>query len=538
MGNLNKRRILVIGADGATFRLIDPLVREGRLPNIARLVEAGVRGDLQSTIPCVSPAAWTTFMTGMNPAKHSIYDFSGRVPGTYQFRINTANSRTAKPFWMHLSEQGKRVLVAGVTQTYPPDPVNGYMISGLGMPPGARPSSYIHPPEAAEELLAQVGPYSPVPEGDFRKLSDSDREKSKVLEAILRQIDNRVALFRHLWNKERFDFSLVFFLDTDAVSHYFWKYMDPAHRGHQGGAYRNAIQRVYEKVDAAVGELLTIAGDGTDVFMVSDHGFGPLNRVVFLNNWLAENGYLSFKPESAYSRLASFFGTLPVLGRTIQGRGRELDWEHTRAFFSGTVGNIYFNLRGREPQGTVEPAEAERLRAELTEGLQQLRDPASGERIVERVYAKAELFAADASGRAPDLHVTFKSGYGVVGEEIALHRIRDTGKIIADSANWSGAHEPAGVLIACGKDLRAGRRIAGANLADLAPTLLYAFGLPVPEDMDGKPLLELYSEDYRMAHPVRYARAGAFPQDRSGPGAGGDDGAAIEAQLRNLGYIE
>lgn len=528
-------KVIIIGIDGATFKIITPLIRAGRLPNIARLVEEGVSGPLQSTMPCVSPTAWTSFMTGTGPGKHRIYDFSGRVPGTYQFTFNTTKSRAAKAFWSYLSEQGKRVFVAGVTQTYPPDPVNGYMISGLGIPPRAQPRDYIFPPEAAEELLSKVGPYSPVPEGDCRKLSYSDSEKKKFVGSILKQIDYRVALFRHMWQKEQFDFSMVFFLDTDAISHYFWKYMDTAHRSNE---YGDAIQRVYEKVDAAVGELVSIVGIETEVIMVSDHGFGPLNRVVFLNNWLAANGYLRFKRKGMLVRLiSSMIRRALFLGGKGMQSGKQIDWDNTKAFFSGTVGNIYINMQGREPRGIVTPSDYEALCAEISERLRNIADPENGERIVDRVYRKDDIFSADASGRAPDLHVTFKSGYGVVGEEIALHRIRDTGKIIDDSFNWSGTHEPEGIFIARGKDFRPGFRIEGANLIDVAPTLLHAFGLPVPENMDGKPLLDMFTEDFRKANPVRFVQADDGDRGETGQGGGTDD-AAIQAQLRNLGYIE
>ena len=158
-----KRKALVIGIDGATFRVIKPLIEKGKLPNIARMIEKGVHGVLSSTIPVVSAVAWTSFMTGKNPGKHQIFDFFGKIQGTYDFKLNTASDRKAKPIWINLSDENKRVLVLGVTMTYPPDPVNGYMVSGLGVPSDSDTQSYVYPPDFAKEIVANFGRFKTDP---------------------------------------------------------------------------------------------------------------------------------------------------------------------------------------------------------------------------------------------------------------------------------------------------------------------------------------------------------------------------------------
>jgi predicted AlkP superfamily phosphohydrolase/phosphomutase len=515
----NTQKLLLIGIDGATFAMIKPLMEQGKLPNFSRLMETGVHGVLASTVPPVSPVAWTSLMTGMHPGKHGIFDFAGKIPGSYDFKMNTAADRRARPFWMHLSDAGKRVLVLGVTMTYPPDPVNGYMVSGLGMPPTTDISKSVYPPEFADMVLS-VGPYRAVPEGDLRKLFKSDGEKDRFLRGVMSQIDERVRLFREMWKKERFDFSFVFFLDTDGVSHYFWKYME------SGGAYSDAIFTVYQKVDQAIGELVETVGSDAGVMLVSDHGFGPLRKVVFLNNWLEAEGYLRFgKPD-----LLAWFRSG---GRRPE---KAIDWPGTKAYFKGTIGNIFINLKGREPRGTVEPADYAALCDTIRAGLLGLRDPDTGEQVVHAVYQAGDLGTREVPG-APDLVLTFKRGYSVVGDESALQAVRDTGAIIADSNNWSGNHEPDGILIAQGAGFKRGSVLEDAAITDIAPTSLYFFGLPIPEAMDGRVLDGLFEGTSAGEARVLYRKDDGVAEAAQ-PGLTKKESDLLVEQLRNLGYLE
>ncbi len=518
--NNNNNKLLLIGIDGATFAIINPLIQEGRLPNFARLMEKGSHGVLTSTIPPVSPVAWTSLMTGMNPGKHGIFDFTGKIPGTYEFKMNTAADRAARPFWMHLSDAGKRVLVLGVTLTYPPDPVNGYMVSGLGMPPTKDISKCVYPPEFADMVLS-AGQYRAVPEADLRKIFKSDGEKDRFLRGVMVQIGQRVTLFREMWKKEKFDFSMVFFLDTDGVSHYFWKYME------SGGAYADAIFNVYQRVDQAIGDLLETVGSEADVMLVSDHGFGPLKKVVFLNNWLESQGYLKFKKPGMLTRLKKILRRPPK---------NAIDWSVTTAYFRGTIGNIFLNLKGRDPNGIVDPADYPVFCKKITAELLNIMDPETGERIVQSVYTGDDLGTRDVPG-APDLVLTFNRGYSVVGDEITLQGVRDTGTIITSSNNWSGNHEPDGILIAGGHGFKKGFAVQAATLPDIAPTILYLLGVPVPEAMDGKVLVDIFDRDAVGEGHVLYSRNDGAA-DSAPQGLTQDESDMLVKQLRNLGYME
>ena len=534
---MNKRRLLLIGVDGATFRIIDPLIKEGRLPNIAKMKSIGVHGTLNSTIPLVSPVAWTSLMTGTNPDKHNIYDFVRKVPGSYKFEVNTAANRKVEPFWMNLSSENKRVFVFGVTMTYPPDPVNGYMISGLGTPQDSDKQSYIYPPEFAMDITNDYADINAMPEADLRKLSSSDIEKEKYLKSIFDDIDNKMKFFKYMWQKEKFDFSFLFFIHTDGISHYFWRYMDSSHKQYEPGAYSDSIYKVYEKIDSAIGELLTLIEDETDVVLVSDHGFGSLNRVVFLNNWLASKDYLRFKDVSSFKTL--LYKSVGLVRRRKRRKKniKEIDWRKTKAFFSGTVGNIFLNIKDREPDGIIDISDYGKLSEELQKDLMDLYDPETGENIVEKVYKKDELFNVKDGTVAPDLFVTFKSGYSVVGEEIGLHAIKDTGGIISNSNNWSGTHELEGVFIASGKSFKRGVKVKGATLIDIAPTILYLLGNSIPESMDGKVLKDVINDEFLKLHPISYSNTDdVIKSEKRGYEKGEDE--SIIKQLKNLGYID
>lgn len=535
--------ILLLGIDGATFKIIEPLVNAGRLPNIARLMRDGVHGVLTSTVPVVSPVAWTSFMTGMNPGKHQIFDFQRKVPRSYQFRINSAEDRNAKAFWTMLGEFGKRVCVVGVTSTYPPDSVNGLMVSGLGTPMSPD-CIFTHPAELSREISANVGEYRILLKS--RPNLDTVSGRDAFIKEMLELIDYRVRLAEYLIAREQHDFRMFFFIDTDGVSHNFWKYMEPLNgmtRSEKDPAHRESIFTIYEKIDDAVGKIAAASGKNTDVVLMSDHGFGPLKRTIALNVWLHTQGLLVFGAGNRKSGVRRIFDRVvrKAFGKKrdaqVECNTDDIDWSRTKAYFNGSVGNIFINVEGRDPQGCVKSGEYDQVRDMIASGLTALVDPGTGEKPVQKVHRKEEAFMGDDLASAPDLVVMFKSGYGVF-TGASGSRV-NSGTVFEDAHHWSGEHEPDGIFIASGPHFRKGVKVENAHITDIAPTLLYLYDVPVPESMDGKILLDTIDRDFAQDRSVIYAKSDRAGVAKKEPKALSDDDAEIvKKHLRDLGYME
>jgi predicted AlkP superfamily phosphohydrolase/phosphomutase len=534
-------KVMLIGIDGATFRIIEPLVKAGKLPTIGRLMREGVHGELRSTVPVVSPVAWTSFMTGKNPGKHHIYDFMHKLPQSYRFRINSALDRKAKAFWVTLSEFGKKVCVAGVTATYPPDPVNGLMVSGLGTPMNPD-CIFTHPAALSGEITETIGQYQII----HKKKHNLDTSGGRVafIEEMNELIEYRVKLAEFLMRKEKHDFRMFFFIDTDGISHNFWKHMDPSmNRPDRDPRHENAIYSIYEKIDEALGKLIALSDNSTNVVLMSDHGFGPLKRTVALNVWLWSKGLLVYKYGRRRETVQKLFGRVvsKVVGKKgefkLECNADEIDWSKTKAYYNGSVGNIFINLEGRDPFGIVKPEEYEQVRAMIAAGLMDMVDPGNGEKAIEKVYRREEVFQGEYLAEAPDLVVMFKSGYGVFSGS-SRQRV-ERGAVFEDSRHWTGEHEPEGIFIARGPDFRKNATILNANIIDVAPTLLYLLGVPIPAAMDGKVLQDAIAEDFLKKNAVVYSGQDEnHTTDDKGQGLNDDESEIVKGHLRDLGYIE
>jgi len=487
-------RVVLLGLDGATFTLLDPLLQEHRLPNLARLMQEGVRGPLRSTIHPLTPAAWTSAVTGVNPGKHGIYDFRRRRPGSYALDLVNARLRDAEPLWTLLSKQGRRVGVFNVPMTYPPDAVNGFVVSGMDAP-GVE-SSFISPASLRPLLLAAVPDY----QIDLDEGTEDEEVYLSRVEALAEV--QQQALDTLLSRHPDLDFLMAVFVATDRLYHAFWHYLDPASPAydHEHAAVARSVhERLLCRIDDTIGRLQTWAGDDATFLVISDHGFGPLEKDVYMNRFLLDIGLLRFRSQPGYD-------SVPF--------AEAVDWQSTRAYSFGFFGNIYLNLRGREPQGCVEQGrEAEALMQQIIAALQDLRDPETGTRMVDNVYRREQLYSGPHVGEAPDLLVVMRDyaymtrdGYegvhgNLVGKPMSLsrHRLVHTGN-----------HRLDGIMIMAGPGIRAGGYITDATLTDIAPTVLYALGVPIPNIMDGRVLRQAFSDEHLAAHPVRHL-AGPLP---------------------------
>lgn len=559
-------RALVIGLDGATFRVLRPMAEAGELPNLERLMRAGAHGVLRSTIQPSSEQAWPAFFTGVQNGKHGIFGFVQRVPGTYETQYVNARLQRAPTLWRILSERGRRVLVVNVPITYPPEEVNGVLISGL-MTPSER-SRFTHPPHIYEELRRAVGGYTINVDIETGQLKDAGEEA--LLNAVEDMVHLRTKAVTYLAQQYGWDFLCVVYGAADRVSHKFWRYMDDDCPTARAEGKAGVIPRVYRMLDEAVGELLdALAGPNTLVLILSDHGFSPLKKAFFLNQWLAEQGYLVSKPRAedlgtrarslvnaglrravhwldrpwmAAAKRAAFAMWPALKGKLHSSMAYAgVDWSRTRAYAVGTMGNIYLNVRGREPQGIVEMgAGYEALRDEIIAGLKSLRDPESGAPIFLDVYRREEIYHGPYLEEAPDIVGLLDPTYHVAAVD---WRPADGGVIesLGDKllfvGDLSGQHDLDGILLAQGPHVRTGERIEGARIIDLAPTILAAMGEPVPAHMDGRVLDQLFDTPPAV-HIDEENPTTPSPPAPGDAGYSEDEEEEIASRLRGLGYIE
>ena len=554
-------KTIVIGLDGATFDLIKPWAAEAYLPNLNKIMQEGAHGDVGSTLPPMTAPAWTAFATGCNPGKHRLYDWIAREPDSYRFTPVTALDGKAPTIYSLLSQYGRKVVALNIPMTYPPTPVNGVMVSG--MPTPSTDVRFTYPEQTYQEILDAVGDYILYPDPGE---AYSDSGIDSFLEKLYRSADLRMQTFAYLREREDPDFAMMVFNGTDTISHALWKFMDPAHPLHdptKAEKYGNAIRDYYQYVDSLLGGVINSLDQNTTLMVMSDHGFGPFHKFIHVNNWLIREGFMSIK-SGAISRIkkASFqagftpmnvYNTLMQLGfgrlkrEVVRGQGQDMlktlflsfedvDWSRTEAYSLGNVGQIYINLAGREPSGCVQPGEEyEQTRSRIMERLLELRDPDTGENVVEAVYRREDIYAGDYLDKAPDIvFMPTRLEYFGFGEyEFGSHKI-----IEAMERGISGTHRMNGIFLAYGAHVKPGTEVAGASLVDLAPTILHLMSASIPEQMDGRILEEAISPDFQ---PLDVAMDETWT---AGDDGFGDDQGLTEDQkrvvaerLRGLGYV-
>jgi predicted AlkP superfamily phosphohydrolase/phosphomutase len=571
------QRVFMIGWDGATFDLIRPWVQAGKLPTIARLMADGVHGPLRSTLPPWTFPAWTSFQTGKNPGKHGIYDFFRPRPNSYNLEFVNGSHRKAATFWKVLSAAGRTVVSISLPCTFPPEPVNGVMISGFDFP-GEGPGSDVdrrgmYPPELYDELNGTIGRH-PIDAPIIKEINAGQLDVA--LQRMLETVRKKAATAKYLLRKQTWDCFMILFGESDGSGHQFWKYCDP-----QSPLFtdrpevRDAILRVYQELDTQVAELLKQAPADAAVMMMSDHGFGGVGDwALYPNRWLEQHGLVRFDV-AEQSRMGRLLGRLKLwavaslpagiqrlLYRSFAGlvgrlearvRYSRVNWSGTRAFFDE---NPYFpqlriNLKGRQPQGTVEPgAEYDELCTQIVQKLEAWRHPETGQPIVERAYRREEVYSGPYVGDAPDVVVKWalNRGYSYAFKASAKVPagtwIEQLDLTKADNQQFfngkSGTHRDDGIFLACGPGIRAGETVQKARIIDLAPTILNLLDVPVPADMDGRVLEEIFSEKHV---PVAAPCAAVACESVNGNGHGNgtysaDDEALISERLKALGYME
>jgi predicted AlkP superfamily phosphohydrolase/phosphomutase len=436
-------------------------------------------------------------------------------------------------------------------------------------------SPFIHPPELRDELIKNLGAI----QHDVRFLGamSTDERRNQVL-AEMEELDrqwSKAALY--LLEHHPQDVMMFVFMSIDTVQHHFWHHMDEQHFLHDPARalkFGDAVREVYERLDAATGQIIDRLPPETAVFVVSDHGGGPtVDRTIYLNRYLAQLGLLHYKGNTVSplrklgqkmlrasfsalrgtltsrqkTKLAELFPKLREKSELAYSSFTDIDWTRTKAYCSEVLASppsIRINLKGVKPQGIVAPAEYESLITSIIEKLADLSDPRTGKPVINRVYRRHEVFQGPFADEGADLILDWWSENSLFSTEPSFPEHTNEPALIIrehlpqERTEWGGTHRLYGIVIAGGPAFKSGTEIANARLIDIAPTLLHLLDVPVPEDMDGKVLTSVFHPDFASAHAVRVgAASGTSGADRPS-GYTDEEAAKVEERLHALGYLE
>lgn len=551
------KKLLVIGLDGASFNVLDPLIEKGYLPNLAKLIEGGARADLETTFPPITAVAWSSFMTGKNPGKHGIFEFVRLDHDSKRELAVNASFRQGRAIWDLLSDAGRRVIVHNFPCTYPPHDLNGLMIADFMTPKGKR--DFTRPLSLLAELEDKFGPYrlhlsqtyaGGKAQGVLDELNDELEYKAKVTEYLMTEYEWD-AFFQYFWG-------------TDRIQHELWHIFDeqhPRHNPEEAREYKEKVYAYFNRVDEITGRLIELAGKSAMVWVASDHGFGPAHKYCSFNIWLLQEGFLKLKgdavtrlkkmmfslgitPEVAFKLIKKLPGGLrPARGASNQpGTSKllsafflsfnDVDWTRTLAFSKGNYGQIYVNLKGREPNGVVGEQEYDAVCERIVERLKALKDPLTQEPWAGQVFRREQVYEGPRVADAPDIAFLPRDmRYLPLGNADFT-----SNKFMVDAFGISGCHRMEGVMIGSGAAVKPRSRLDVASIYDVTPTMLYLLDEALPEDMDGRVLKEIISEEYLNSHPVRFTAQSHEEQTGEVEYSAEENEDVIE-RLKSLGYI-
>jgi predicted AlkP superfamily phosphohydrolase/phosphomutase len=432
----HKKKVLVIGLDGVPFRIIKNFIKMKVTPFLGALSRQGLMREMRSAIPPVSSVAWTSLITGVNPGKHGIYGFMERKPDSYDIYFTNSSHIKSPTLWDILGGHDKRTIAVNIPQTYPARPLNGMLISGfvaLDLEKG------VYPPELCHRLKDM----------DYRidvNYREAAEKKDEFFEDLFYTLDKRKEAILQLLKKEEWDLFIATFTGTDRLHHYCWHDLVDSK-----SAYHGKFLEYYRRLDTIIKKIVASAGKEVNLIITADHGFTLIEQEIYPNTWLKQKGYLKIKREPP---------------ETI----KDID-PSSRAFILDP-GRVYINLKGKLPQGCVDPADYDALCEELTAGFLGLTG-------IDRVFRKKELYSGNYAEQAPDLVLVSDSRYDIKG---SLSKEQLTGR-----ERFSGMHTHHDALLYI-RGLNSNRE--NVYLIDIAPTILEMMGLPIPSHMDGVSLLQ------------------------------------------------
>jgi len=547
------RKVLIIGLDGATFDVINPLIEEGLMPNLAKLIERGASGPMLSTIPPISGPSWLSLATGMKPEKISVYDFCNRKDNSYRLQGITSTDYAGRAIWDYLGKTGKLVGILNYPLCRPPYRVNGFMSAGLG---ASQDSEFTFPPDLKRELnKAAGGKYELMISYHNVRYNDT----GLFLDDLQRILTKKLRAAAYLLKEKQWDFFWVVLSETDWLQHIMWRHIDeghPLHEGENSRKFQQRFKKLWHTIDEAIGEFHIIAGEEANLVVLSDHGFGPNEEIFKLNAWLEREGYLVrrrfagrvlHRAKKGICSLAKLVARglkwhrlLPKLyeqGRKLKNEQfvrsvlGQIDLEKSTAFDPGHTipfGGIYINDRlvqtPREKRGLIH------------EVATKLEDWGVKNNVKVEIW-QGHNFDNQISHKGPDLLV------GIDNWKCVMPKDQFDGELFERrpySPRHTGSHRMNGIFIAAGPDIQ-DCAIATVSTCDIAPMILYLFNEPIPANMDGRVVNDIVTAEYLARHPIKLQsevqddkRAGAISDAKR---MTDEERNTLQRQLKDLGYM-
>jgi predicted AlkP superfamily phosphohydrolase/phosphomutase len=538
-------RAVVIGLDGAAWHLVDPLIEQGVMPRLAALKQAGAGGTLKSTVPTYTPPAWTSAATGVNPGRHGVYGFiEGHAQHDHQELMHSGKIKSPT-IWEIANAQGARVGVYNLPLTYPPRPLNGWMVSGM-LTPGygeqQRGFASWDGDGGGGALETKILGWAPGYVLDLHANYEQDWRDEGLAQRGLESIKQRRDVLRGLLELDPPDIVFTVLEAPDRLQHVYYRYMDPKDplaSSPEGARIRPVVEQCFAAMDEIVGLLHDYAGSG-GAFVCSDHGFTAWEVSVHSNALLQQWGYLKLKSSARAMQTGVARALVPIAKRVLprkvarEAKGRTfgaIDWTQTRAFASPIPQQgIFVNLKGREQHGIVDPVELQALKEEIAERFRSLKGP-DGDPVTDKVWLSEEVFSGHALDGAPDVLPVLRDHRFELDDEL-FH----TEGFTDYSHLPRGVHHPDGIGIVAGAGVHPGAELKG-SVMDVTPTLLYMAGLEVPEGLDGKVLEACFTAERLAEKPIRTTAPLSSEKEEEESPYSAEEEAMIEESLRGLGYL-
>ncbi len=530
---------VLIGLDGATFKILDTLMDNGTMPFLRDFVNGGVKAELLSTASPLTPPAWISLMTGQVPGNHGVFDFiwAEERKSEMYFTLNNFRDIRSETIWSIASRYNHRSCSLNFPMMSPPPEILGLIVPGIVSWKHLRRS--IYPPDLYDKLKK-------LPDFNAREFAwDFDMEKKAAKGVPAEEFENWInfhirrerhwfEILKYIMKNEPCDLTAINFDGTDKILHIGWRFLHTESFPEKPSPWELKIRKLcleyFRELDRFIAEISSMAGPEARIFFASDHGFGPTWEVFRVNTWLHSNGYLKWKDLDHLNEKDK-----ESVERLIDMHFVYLDWENTTAYAQTTTSNgIYIRVANAPNRKGIPAEQYEMFRDELIRKLETVCDPDTGERIIKRILTKEEAYPGTNNSHAPDLTLVMR--------DHSFISILNKTPIVQHRPEIVGTHYPEGIFIAGGPGIKKGVSVPQLMIQDVAPCLLYSLGLDIPEDFDGQMPVEVFDPSYVSKNPVRIGVPTCPPDsyafNERGNVAEPEEEKEIFDKLKALGYIE